>query len=124
MVDHDVQGSVLTRDHSLSRIRPARWPRRTVLGALADNTGEDLLALGRFRGYSTGSALIMEGDASTESRVLIDGWVKVMGVTYVGRQSLHALRGGGDIGGGDIGGEHAALATGTYSCHRDTHLYG
>ncbi len=80
-----------------ARPRATSWPRRTVLGSLPEKTREALLALGIPREYAVGSTLIMEGDAATDVMVLIDGWVKVVGVTDEGGLALLAFRAGGDI---------------------------
>src|SRR5215472_5359385 len=80
-----------------SRPRVTSWPRRTVLGSLPEKTREALLTLGIPREFAVGSTLIMEGDTATDVMVLIDGWVKVVGVTDEGGLALLAFRTGGDI---------------------------
>ena len=63
-----------------------------------------LLALGTQREFAAGSTLIMEGDAGTDVLMLIDGWVKVVGLTAYGGRALLAL-----CFSGDLVGEQAAL---------------
>jgi CRP/FNR family transcriptional regulator, cyclic AMP receptor protein len=62
-----------------------------------------LSSLGREREYPPGAALCVEGDPVTHVFVLLDGWVKVIGVTVDGRESVHALRGNGDVVGETAG---------------------
>lgn len=81
----------------LIRPRTTRWPEGSVLGSLPGTAREGLLALGTPREFALGSTLIMEGDTSTDVIVLIDGWVKVVGVTDEGGRALLALRAGGDV---------------------------
>jgi CRP/FNR family transcriptional regulator, cyclic AMP receptor protein len=81
----------------LVRPRTTRWPEGSVLGSLPETAREGLLALGRPREFALRSTLIMEGDTSTDVIVLIDGWVKVVGVTDEGGRALLALRAGGDV---------------------------
>jgi len=64
---------------------------------LPEKTREALLTLGIPREFAVGSTLIMEGDTATDVMVLIDGWVKVVGVTDEGGLALLAFRTGGDI---------------------------
>jgi CRP-like cAMP-binding protein len=68
-----------------------------VLGSLPPAARDAFLALGIPREFAAGSTLIMEGDTATEAMLLIDGWVKVMGVTEDGDRALLDLRSGGDL---------------------------
>lgn len=84
--------------------RPAGWPEQTFLGMLGARTREELLGLGASREYLPDEVLLLEGDKTTDVMVLIDGWVKVVGLTEDGGQALLSLRVGGDLVG-----EQAAL---------------
>jgi CRP/FNR family cyclic AMP-dependent transcriptional regulator len=68
-----------------------------VLGSLPTPARDALLSLGIQREFAAGTTLIMEGDTTTEVILLIDGWVKVMGVTEDGGRALLDLRSGGDV---------------------------
>ena len=72
--------------------RPVSWPAQTLLGMLSEPTREELLSLGAPRQFLPNSVLIMEGDRSTEVMALIDGWVKVVGLTEQGGHALLSLR--------------------------------
>ena len=58
-----------------------------------------LVTLGRDKRYPPGATLCIQGDPATHVFILVDGWVKVVSVTDDGRESVLALRGGGDIAG-------------------------
>src|SRR5580700_10634766 len=94
-----VGGSVDRSRGSPGRARAiaTRWPSRTVLGSLPTPARDALLSLGIQREFAAGTTLIMEGDTTTEVILLIDGWVKVMGVTEDGGRALLDLRSGGDV---------------------------
>jgi CRP/FNR family transcriptional regulator, cyclic AMP receptor protein len=68
-----------------------------VLGSLSETTREAFLALGTPHDFGRGSTLMTEGDSSTDVMALIDGWVKVVGLTGEGGRALLALRTGGDL---------------------------
>lgn len=68
-----------------------------MLGSLAPPAREAFLALGVPREYAAGSPLLMEGDTTTDAMLLIDGWVKVTGVTEDGGLALLDLHTGGDV---------------------------
>jgi CRP/FNR family transcriptional regulator, cyclic AMP receptor protein len=73
------------------------WPRRSFLGALPESARTSLLAVGSQREYSTGSSLIVEGDACTDVIALVDGWAKVVSSTSEGGRALLGLRFSGDL---------------------------
>lgn len=94
-------------DRSLARRsspQPVSWPAQTLLGALPASTRDELLGLGAPREFLPDSFLMLEGDKTTDVMLLIDGWVKVTGLTEDGGQALLSLRVGGDLVG-----EQAAL---------------
>jgi CRP/FNR family transcriptional regulator, cyclic AMP receptor protein len=84
--------------------RPVNWPAQTLLAMLNETTREELLSLGTPRQYLPNSVLMLEGDSTTEVMALIDGWVKVVGLTEEGGHALLSLRISGDLVG-----EQAAL---------------
>jgi CRP/FNR family transcriptional regulator, cyclic AMP receptor protein len=90
--------------------RPVNWPSQTFLGMLGEDARDELLSLGASREYLPDSALMLEGDRTTYVVALIDGWVKIVGSTEEGGQSLLSLR----VGGALIG-EQAALDNGPRS---------
>lgn len=71
---------------------------------LSESDRDGLLFLGKFREYSMGIRLFMEGDTSKHVLVLHAGWVKVVAEAAEGGQALLALRSRGDLVG-----EQAAL---------------
>ena len=82
------------------------WPllsddERTVLGGL-----------GRTTVYPPGVVLCVEGDPATHVFVLVDGWVKIVGVTSDGHELTLALRGRGDTV-GEVAGETTGYRSAT-----------
>ena len=56
--------------------------------------------------------MCVEGDPATHVFVLVDGWVKILGVTTDGHEMVLALRGHGDTV-GEVAGETAGYRTAT-----------
>jgi len=74
------------------------WP------LLSDDERTVLAGLGRTNVYPPGAVMFVEGDPSTHVFVLVDGWVKIVGVTSDGHELTLALRGRGDTV-GEVAGE-------------------
>jgi CRP-like cAMP-binding protein len=81
--------------------RPARgtwrWPPGSLLGSVPESSRDRLLGCGTLREYPTDRRLITQGDTGTYVVVLLDGVVKVAGVSSAGREALLAIRVGGDL---------------------------
>jgi len=73
------------------------WPPASLLGGLGQAQRDRLLALGTRVRYPADRVLIREGEQSTFVLILLDGVVKVIGRTGVGRDMLLAVRMGGDL---------------------------
>jgi CRP/FNR family cyclic AMP-dependent transcriptional regulator len=80
------------------------WPPTTLLGAVATQSRQRLLAAGAHREYPADYTLMRQGDPTTSVVVLLDGVVKATGVSSTGKESLIGV-----IVGGDLVGEFAAL---------------
>jgi CRP/FNR family transcriptional regulator, cyclic AMP receptor protein len=74
------------------------WP------LLSDDERTVLAGLGRTAVYPPGAVMCVEGDPNTHVFVLVDGWVKIVGVTSDGHELTLALRGRGDTV-GEVAGE-------------------
>jgi CRP-like cAMP-binding protein len=74
------------------------WP------LLSDDERTVLAGLGRTTVYPPGTVMCVEGDPNTHVFVLVDGWVKIVGVTSDGHELTLALRGRGDTV-GEVAGE-------------------
>ena len=74
------------------------WP------LLSDDERTALAGLGRTTVYPPGAVMCVEGDPNTHVFVLVDGWVKIVGVTSDGHELTLALRGRGDTV-GEVAGE-------------------
>ena len=74
------------------------WP------LLSDDERTVLAGLGRTTVYPSGAVMCVEGDPNTHVFVLVDGWVKIVGVTSDGHELTLALRGRGDTV-GEVAGE-------------------
>ncbi|MFF0159011.1 Crp/Fnr family transcriptional regulator [Streptomyces sp. NPDC005263] len=85
--------------------RGGGWPRGSFLGRLADAALQDLLALGRPRVFEAKEVLVRQGDVDRHALLLLSGFTKVTATVENGRESLLAIRLGGDIVG-----EMAAIA--------------
>ena len=82
------------------------WP------LLSDDERTDLAGLGRSTVYPPGAVMFVEGDPSTHVFVLVDGWVKIVGVTSDGHELTLALRGRGDTV-GEVAGETTGYRSAT-----------
>jgi len=74
-----------------------RWAPGSLLAALAPAERQVLLALGARRQYHPGRILMAEGDESTFAVLILDGYVKIIGRTEGGVESLLAVRAAGDV---------------------------
>ena len=79
---------------------------------LTDDERAVLAGLGRTAVYPPDTALCVEGDPATHVFVLVNGWVKIVGVTSDGRELTLALRGRGDTV-GEVAGETTGYRTAT-----------
>ena len=82
------------------------WP------LLRDDERAALAGLGRTTVYPPGAVMCVEGDPNTHVFVLVDGWVKIVGVTSDGHELTLALRGRGDTV-GEVAGETTGYRTAT-----------
>ena len=82
------------------------WP------LLSDDERTVLAVLGRTNVYPPGAVMFVEGDPSTHVFVLVDGWVKIVGVTSDGHELTLALRGRGDTV-GEVAGETTGYRSAT-----------
>jgi CRP/FNR family cyclic AMP-dependent transcriptional regulator len=74
-----------------------RWAPGSLLASLAPAQRQVLLALGARRQYHPGHILMAEGDESTFVVIILDGYVKIIGRTEGGVESLLAVRAAGDV---------------------------
>jgi CRP-like cAMP-binding protein len=79
---------------------------------LTDDERAVLTGLGRTAVYPPGAVMCVEGDPATHVFVLVNGWVKIVGVTSDGHELTLALRGGGDTV-GEVAGETSGYRTAT-----------
>ena len=82
------------------------WP------LLSDDERTVLTGLGRTTVYPPGAVMCVEGDPNTHVFVLVDGWVKIVGVTSDGHELTLALRGRGDTV-GEVAGETTGYRSAT-----------
>jgi CRP/FNR family cyclic AMP-dependent transcriptional regulator len=87
-------------------------PAQGFWALLTDDERTILSGLGRTTVYPPGAVLCVEGDPATHVFVLVDGWVKVVGVTSDGHELTLALRGRGDTV-GEMAGETTGYRTAT-----------
>ena len=87
-------------------------PAQGFWALLTDDERTVLSGLGRTTVYPPGTVMFVEGDPSTHVFVLVDGWVKIVGVTSDGHELTLALRGRGDTV-GEIAGETTGYRTAT-----------
>ncbi|MFI1014656.1 Crp/Fnr family transcriptional regulator [Streptomyces sp. NPDC020965] len=73
------------------------WPGGSFLGRLPDEARRDLLSLGRAREFGARDILIHQGGADRHTLLLLRGFTKVTATAENGRESLLAIRLGGDI---------------------------
>src|SRR5580693_8310879 len=78
-------------------------PAQGFWALLSDDERAALSGLGRSAVYPPGAVMCVEGDPATHVFVLVDGWVKIVGVTSDGHELTLALRGRGDTVGETAG---------------------
>jgi CRP/FNR family transcriptional regulator, cyclic AMP receptor protein len=74
-----------------------QWSPASLLGSVDVNSRNQLLRYGTTKQYLTGQVLIREGDTTKFVIVLLDGVVKATSVTFEGKETLLAIRVGGDL---------------------------
>jgi len=87
-------------------------PAQGFWALLTDDERTVLAGLGRTATYPPGTVMCVEGEPATHVFVLIDGWVKIVGVTSDGHELTLALRGRGDTV-GEMAGEITGYRTAT-----------
>ena len=87
-------------------------PAEGFWALLTDDERTVLTGLGRIAVYPPGGVMCVEGDPATHVFVLVDGWVKIVGVTSDGHELTLALRGHGDTV-GEVAGETTGYRTAT-----------
>ncbi len=87
-------------------------PTQGFWAVLTDEEQAVLHRLGRMTVFPPGAVMCVEGDPATHVFVLVDGWVKILGVTSDGHEMVLALRGHGDTV-GEVAGETAGYRTAT-----------
>ena len=87
-------------------------PAQGFWALLSDDERTALSGLGRTAVYPPGAVMCVEGDPATHVFVLVDGWVKIVGVTSDGHELTLALRGRGDTV-GEVSGETTGYRTAT-----------
>ncbi len=87
-------------------------PAQGFWGLLTDKERSVLSDLGRTTVFPPGATMCVEGDPATHVFILIDGWVKILGVTGGGHEMVLALRGHGDTV-GEMAGETTGYRTAT-----------
>jgi CRP-like cAMP-binding protein len=87
-------------------------PAQGFWALLTDDERTVLSSLGRTTVYPPGAVLCVEGDPNTHVFVLVDGWVKIVGVTSDGHELTLALRGRGDTV-GEVAGETTGFRNAT-----------
>ena len=87
-------------------------PAQGFWARLTDDERAVLIGLGRTAVYPPGAVMCVEGDPATHVFVLVDGWVKIVGVTSDGHELTLALRGRGDTV-GEMAGETTGYRTAT-----------
>lgn len=87
-------------------------PAQGFWARLTDDERAVLSGAGRTTVFPPGAVLCVQGDPATHVFVLVDGWVKILGVTSDGRRQVLALRGNGDTV-GELAGEATGYRTAT-----------
>src|ERR1700749_3398661 len=87
-------------------------PAQGFWALLTDDERAPLPGLGRTAVYPPGTTLCVEGDPATHVFVLVNGSVKIVGVTSDGHELTLALRGRGDTV-GEVAGETSGYRTAT-----------
>ena len=77
---------------------------------LTDDERAVLSDIGRITVFAPGATMCVEGDPATHVFILMDGWVKILGVTSDGHEHVLALRGQGDVV-GELAGETTGYRT-------------
>lgn len=75
---------------------PDEWPTRSLLGVLPSPARQELLTLGTEVHYTPGHVLLSEGATDRHALLLLSGFAKVTATVENGRESLLAVRVGGD----------------------------
>lgn len=73
------------------------WPAASLLGQLAPQYREELIALGTTRRYRAGATLVSTGGTDRVVYFLLSGCAKVVGHSADGRETLLAVRMRGDV---------------------------
>ncbi len=87
-------------------------PAQGFWALLTDEERAVLSGLGRITVFPPSAVMCVEGDPATHVFVLLDGWVKILGVTSDGHEMVLALRGHGDTV-GEMAAETAGYRTAT-----------
>ena len=87
-------------------------PAQGFWARLTDDERAVLAGLGRTAVYPPDTMLCVEGDPATHVFVLVNGWVKIVGVTSDGHELTLALRGRGDTV-GEVAAETTGYRTAT-----------
>lgn len=87
-------------------------PAQGFWALLTDEEQAALSGLGRITVFPPGGVLCVEGEPATHVFVLVDGWVKIVGVTSDGHEMVLALRGRGDTV-GEVAGSTTGYRTAT-----------
>ena len=85
-------------------------PAQGFWALLTDDERGVLSDLGRVTVFPAGTVMCVEGEPVTHVFVLLDGWVKILGVTGEGHELVLALRGQGDVV-GELAGETTGYRT-------------
>lgn len=85
-------------------------PAQGFWALLTDDERAVLSDLGRITVFAPGATMCVEGDPATHVFILMDGWVKILGVTSDGHELVLALRGQGDVV-GELAGETTGYRT-------------
>ena len=85
-------------------------PAQGFWALLTDDERAVLSDLGRITVFPPGATMCVEGDPATHVFILMDGWVKILGVTSDGHELVLALRGQGDVV-GELAGETTGYRT-------------
>jgi CRP/FNR family cyclic AMP-dependent transcriptional regulator len=89
------------REPALNSLRSRRgtwrWPPASLLGSVGEASRDRLLECGKVREYPADRQIITQGDTSTSVIALLEGVVKVSGVSSAGTEALLAVRVAGDL---------------------------
>jgi len=87
-------------------------PAQGFWARLTEKERSALSGLGRITVFPPDALLCTEGEPATHVFVLLEGWVKILGVTSDGHELVLALRGDGDTV-GEVAGETTGYRTAT-----------